>query len=103
MWRLVGDSQGWLYSAKELMTSENDTTHYWSADWNLRPASPVRRHLSSQFFLRLSLSVDYFDIGFRKPIPVCHSNLAWYQILDFYRSTCLGPGKFSVQDLHSPE
>lgn len=102
MWRLIGDSQGWLYSAKELTTSEIDTTHYWSADWNLRPSSPVCRHLSSQNFALITLR-RLLPFRFQKTDFCLSFKSCMVSVLTFYRSTCLGPGKFSVQDLHCPE
>ncbi|KAF8968899.1 WD40-repeat-containing domain protein [Flammula alnicola] len=40
-WRFIGDNQGWLYSDKDFAPETRHGIHYWSADLNLQPSSPI--------------------------------------------------------------
>lgn len=101
MSRFVGDNQGWIYSDKELQGLDRDDTHYWSADFNLQVPCPVRR--TPLLLCSFLIFTDNFHVSLWNPCPVRVLFHAYDRWPNSCRSTCLGPGKFSVQNLNTPE
>ena len=40
-WRFIGDSQGWLYSNKDIVSEDRLAMHHWLTEFNIQPSSPV--------------------------------------------------------------